>query len=423
MSLPTLIAVSRPVTGRPAHAALPERSDFLDIVRAYAACAVVFEHIRLIWFTNPNKTVHLSALEKVFYMLTGLGHQAVIAFFVLSGAAVGPAVWHKFHERRFSWPEYMAKRFSRLWAVVIPALLLTWAVDAWGHSLAPVLYETATAVHHTPVVMRSNAAAFLGNVLFLQTYYSPIFGSNSPFWSLAAEFWFYVAFPILAVAAIRLRRWRLPGLLLGVSVMLAVFGKEFIAGLAIWSAGAAAMLAAVARSRRVAWAAIGAGSMFCALIAIATKTLLHGSHEMLTDLIFGFAFATILWASRHAAFRQTFARWSGFLRAEFLASYSFSVYAIHFPLLLFAAAAFHHFQNMRPTLEGVACALLLFFGAMVIARVFYFAFEANTRHLRTLLMRPIGSPAKRPGLPDDGQRLFPQPVEGRPSARNPADER
>jgi len=304
---------------------------------------------------------------------------------------------HEFRERRFSWPGYMAKRFSRLWAVVIPALLLTWAMDAWGHSLAPVLYETVTAVHHTPVMMRSNAATFLGNVLFLQTYYSPIFGSNSPFWSLAAEFWFYVAFPILAVAAIRLRRWRLPVLLLSISVMLAIFGKEFIAGLAIWSAGAAAMLAAVARSRRVAWAILCAGSMLCIFITIATKILFHGSHQMLTDVAFGSAFATILWASRNAAFRQAFARWSGFLQAEFLASYSFSVYAIHFPLLLFAAAAFHHFQNMRPTLEGVACALLLFLGTMVVARGFHLVFEANTRHLRTLLMRPIAPPAASRG--------------------------
>ncbi|HTB81770.1 MAG TPA: acyltransferase [Opitutaceae bacterium] len=377
------------MASRPAREALPERSDFLDIVRAYAACAVVFEHIRLIWFTNPGKVVHLSALEKIFYLLTGLGHQAVIAFFVLSGAAVGPSVWHQFQERRFSWPGYMAKRFSRLWAVVIPALLLTWAIDAWGHALAPVLYETATTIHRTPVMMRSNAAAFLGNVLFLQTYYSPIFGSNSPFWSLAAEFWFYVAFPILAVVAIRLRRWRLPVLLLGVSVMLVIFGPGFIAGLAIWSAGAAAMLAAVVRSKRVAWAILVAGSLSGAFIAVATKTWFHGSREMLSDLVFGAVFAAILWASRHAAFRQASARLSGFLRAEFLASYSFSVYAIHFPLLLFAAAALHHFQNMRPTLEGMACAVLLFFFTMVMARGFHLVFEANTRYLRTLLMRPV----------------------------------
>ncbi len=366
-----------------------ERSDYLDLVRGYAACAVVFEHIRLIWFINPNKAGHLSVFEKVFYALTGLGHQAVLAFFVLSGAAIGPAVWRDCRAASFSWNKYMTKRFARLWAVVIPALLLTWAVDAFGHSLAPLLYEKAIAAHQVPIVQRSNATTFIGNVLFLQTYYLPIFGSNSPFWSLAAEFWFYVAFPLLALAAVlRHRRWRAPIMIVLIAAILTIFGKQFVAGLAIWVTGAAAMLIPSPKSGWAAWAAAG-GFAFCALLAIVMKSSFYGSHQIPTDFGFGCAFALTLWASRDAQFHSVLARLSDSLRARFFASYSFSVYAVHFPVILLAAAAFHHFQNLRPTLQGMWDALLLFFGAMVVARGFYLLFEANTPYLRALLMRPI----------------------------------
>ena len=40
----------------------------------------------------------------------------------------------------------------------------------------------------------------LGNVFFLQTLTTPVWGSNGPLWSLAYEFWYYVCFPLLAYA-------------------------------------------------------------------------------------------------------------------------------------------------------------------------------------------------------------------------------
>jgi len=46
----------------------------------------------------------------------------------------------------------------------------------------------------------------LENLGFVQTVSVPVYGTNGPLWSLANEFWYYVMFSLIAVAAIQ-RRW------------------------------------------------------------------------------------------------------------------------------------------------------------------------------------------------------------------------
>lgn len=68
----------------------------LDIVRALAAVAVVVGHTRSAFLLDAQRAEPLAPLEKVFYFLSGLGHQSVIVFFVLSGFFVGASVLAQF---------------------------------------------------------------------------------------------------------------------------------------------------------------------------------------------------------------------------------------------------------------------------------------------------------------------------------------
>lgn len=94
---------------------------YLDGFRGLAALAVFFSHS-----TDQSITggflVHLGIF----------GDDAVVAFFVLSGYVIAFSAEHK-HD---TLGKYVIARLSRLWSVVVPALLLTAAIDYLvGHRL------------------------------------------------------------------------------------------------------------------------------------------------------------------------------------------------------------------------------------------------------------------------------------------------
>jgi hypothetical protein len=61
----------------------------LDCLRGLAALLVVVEHLRAFLFVPFPQVVSPGVITKAFYLVTGLGHQAVMIFFVLSGFLVG----------------------------------------------------------------------------------------------------------------------------------------------------------------------------------------------------------------------------------------------------------------------------------------------------------------------------------------------
>ena len=143
-----------------------------------AALAVVTGHARLFALATYSSGTAKPLWLAPLYFLTGLGRQAVVIFFVLSGFLIGRNVLKAFSSGNWSWRTYAAHRLARLWVVLIPALALTALLDM-GRGEWP-----------NPLVAVANAA-------FLQTIAVPTFGSDAPLWSLAYEFWYYVTFPLL----------------------------------------------------------------------------------------------------------------------------------------------------------------------------------------------------------------------------------
>lgn len=56
-------------------------SMFLDLFRVGAAILVVLNHFRSLFFENFQDQVNPSLVQKLFYLLTSLGHEAVMVFF------------------------------------------------------------------------------------------------------------------------------------------------------------------------------------------------------------------------------------------------------------------------------------------------------------------------------------------------------
>jgi peptidoglycan/LPS O-acetylase OafA/YrhL len=85
------------------------------------------------------------------YLITGLGHQWVIVFFVLSGYLVGGSVLRSVAVNHWSWRVYLLNRLTRLYAVLIPALVFGGLLDLGASTSSE--YPVSTVV--TPERMNS----------------------------------------------------------------------------------------------------------------------------------------------------------------------------------------------------------------------------------------------------------------------------
>ena len=191
----------------------PSGSAHLDLIRGLAAWAVMWGHLRGLFFVDFPHIERHGVWFGAIYFLTGFGHQAVMVFFVLSGFFISSAILKRHASQNWSWRDYAIDRSSRLYVVLIPGLLFGLLWDTIGsHRFA------STGLYTHPIVDLGYAVAsagltfkdFVGNICFLQTIVCRTFGSNAPLWSLANEFWYYVLFPVALSAGLAWasKRWR-----------------------------------------------------------------------------------------------------------------------------------------------------------------------------------------------------------------------
>ncbi|HEY0866057.1 MAG TPA: acyltransferase [Fimbriimonas sp.] len=308
----------------------------LDLIRGIAAIAVLLGHWRYLFFADFREVTAPGLGTKFFYFLTGFGHESVMVFFVLSGYLVGTSVRSAVGQGRWSWSSYASARLGRLYTVLIPALLIGGTLDFAGASTlgSAGVYAGADpfrAMLPAAPQTQLGTDVLMANLAFLQTVQSPTFGSNSPLWSLANEFWYYVLFPILLLSA--RPRVELPARLLGLAcafLILAFVGFEIGSLFLIWLMGAAVgdPLANKALGNRASlWAA--GGALALSLIASRFGLLFP---RMAGDLLVGSCAA--LWVGSVAWQADRPCRsWTRSL-AAYLSNRSYTAYLFHVPALV-----------------------------------------------------------------------------------------
>lgn len=311
----------------------------LDVIRAIAAWAVMWGHLRVLFFARFSELEHPSWWVKTLYFFTGFGHQAVVVFFVLSGFLISSSVFKSYAARTWSWRDYAVNRSVRLYIVLIPGLLLGLVWDLAGSSLF-----ASTGLYSHPLrdlgpgIAQNNLTAgnFIGNLLFLQDIVCRTFGSNGPLWSLANEFWYYVLFPVsffALVAFFKRATWRGIFLILLAFTVAVFLGPEKLIGFLIWLAGCVLVISYTrlriqTLARLIPYALISFLVLSVCLFAARTERLVLGN-----DLAVGLAFTLFLFGvlqvdkgARHST------------SARIFADFSYSLYVLHFPLLLFIRA-------------------------------------------------------------------------------------
>ncbi|MDZ7782390.1 MAG: acyltransferase family protein [Halioglobus sp.] len=159
-------------------------------MRFFAAMLVMMYHAN--WIHRPG------------LLLTSLGHEGVVIFFVLSGFVIAYVA----DTREQDFREFHGRPGARIFSVAIPAIFLTAGLDASGFWLEPAVYPQDYRAWDLPLVRMISSALFLNEIwiLGIQLF------TNVPYWSLNYEVWYYVMFGVLVFIPDR-KRWLLFALL------------------------------------------------------------------------------------------------------------------------------------------------------------------------------------------------------------------
>jgi peptidoglycan/LPS O-acetylase OafA/YrhL len=313
-----------------------QASVLLDLTRALAALLVCLEHWRNLLYVDYGQIASHRILFALPYVICGAGHQAVVIFFVLSGYLISGSIFRMTQRGEWSWRLYLTHRLVRLWIVLVPALLLGAALDFAGlhFHLAPALYAGQTGTHmmnHVPETF--HASVFLGNLFFLQGILTTTFGSNTPLWSLANEFWYYVLFPC-AFLAFRKGMSRPFRALNAVTFFLFVcfVGRAILLLFPLWLLGT--VLAVIPAPNVGSKMRAAAALLYCPILFLLAKTSVVKG--VLSDYILGAATFVLLWLLLSARAVAPANKWVAISRGS--ARFSYTLYLVHVPLLVLLAA-------------------------------------------------------------------------------------
>jgi peptidoglycan/LPS O-acetylase OafA/YrhL len=332
-----LTSVHQSDAAKTAHALTKAASVNLDMIRGIAAILVMVSHWRYIFFQDAEAG-HVPAIAKPFYFITGFGHQSVVVFFVLSGYLVGGSVLRSMKKSNFGWPRYLVDRGTRLYMVMIPALVATACLDLIGISKGAAIYSgspTWRLMFADPIASHLSWATGLGNVAFLQNILVPTLGSNGPMWSLANEFWYYMAFPFLLYAIYpgSTPAKRILGALATVAILAFVHTGIAIM-FSVWLMGAAIAAVPAPRILHSRTAVVALFLVWALSMGVSRVKLIHP--EEIASIVVGVFTALWLWAvigsprqEQPEAYVKT---------AKSLSAVSYSMYLFHVPFLVLVAA-------------------------------------------------------------------------------------
>lgn len=361
-------------------------------------------HLRQGFFVSPSDIRGPSnLLIKIVYFVTAFGHYSVMIFFVLSGFLVGRIALRGRMDGEFSWRDYSTNRLTRLWVVLIPALLIG---AIWDH-IGIHLFGTAgiyggLAKHGDEVLPHLSASIMLGNVFFLQGILTRTFGSNGPLWSLSYEFWYYVLFPLM-VLAFPLGKAGWTSALYAVAACIVAF---FIAPsmrtyFLIWLLGASINLAPEERGKPgYLWVAAAVGTAVLVVAAFNFKTDINACG----DFIVGAASAAMIFALLRSPARSRSGLYSRAARG--LAGFSYTLYLVHAPIMVFLSAWLVPPRLWQPSAPHVALAaalgILTFAYALLIAQFTEWRTDAVRRRVANAFAHRSRSRVPLPSRPHDG---------------------
>jgi peptidoglycan/LPS O-acetylase OafA/YrhL len=360
-------------------------SSILDLSRWVAALAVLIHHVRHILLIEPKDAKDSNFLIKILYFFTGLGHEAVVVFFVVSGLLVGALTLEKWkYGVSKGILDYFIHRFSRIYIVFIPALIVGFGLDYIGMLKFDdaELYSNSSQYNTTSLnlVIKENLGfdILLGNLFMLQTIIVRVVGSNGPLWSLAYEWWYYCLWILIIGFVYRrgLSRWFCGVLFVCIIIFLPY---KILLWMLVWLLGVLSYYYGKSDLPKlnlfVSLALFMIGliiSRICAHFNV-DNVISRLYFDLTVDMFLGVFFAVFL-ASCYKLEKPLVL---SYLHAR-LASFSYSLYLVHFPAMVLIIAIFNKIFRVGILLQPDQSSILYFVFVVVVLYLYAYLFSLLT---------------------------------------------
>jgi peptidoglycan/LPS O-acetylase OafA/YrhL len=340
---------------------------YLDFLRVVAAFGVLIVHTQVSGFSDLFISVPVSGIN------------LVMIFFVLSGYLISFTV----DKKNKGLQQYLIDRLSRLYSVILPALILTFILDFIGSHYNPVYYQDKMAPDHE--IFR-----YLMNFTFL----SQIWGfctkpsSNLSYWSLSYEFWYYMIFGVWIY-------FKGIGKILALIFICVLVGVKILLLFPVWIFGALAYKYSNNPKIKINkftaillfWSTLVSVLFFTFVwhFSFFSKTFVYGYRPLFfsSDFIFGWVFGGLVainfWSFSFISCVKTPIFFDKIIKKA--SSFTFSLYLYHFPMLVFFGAIIPYNRN------SYFQVLAILFGLVVITAVFSELTEKRRNYLRVFIER------------------------------------
>lgn len=320
-----------------------DESLLLDFLRGASAFLVVVAHIQQILINPTWMPFSLSERNDIFpFVYSQVGALGVMIFFVLSGFLITYSIddnLKKNRYKKFNATKYFKSRLRRLFppllfsqGLVLVAFGLLYFFDANNSTF----FATGKELYLARSELEFNIVDYLGSFFFLNTIIdgvnSPIV--NGPLWSVAQEFWFYV---IAGLLVLSFYNRKVLAVLAVVLVFLVSQGNVFfLYGFGVWLFGCLAAVLHMNKFHERKTVVVMAMCfitffMWGVLVYLNENSFIRGRHKF----VFGVAFSFILLLLLNNRYLMRGATRSWLVKkVAGQAGFSYTLYLIHFPLLL-----------------------------------------------------------------------------------------
>lgn len=334
------------------------RAKALDGLRGVSAQVVLVAHLFAGLFVLGDSA---GSLMRAIDFWGWASRVAVIVFFCLSGYVIVGSIRVHCAAGRFSLGSFSLRRAARIMPPYLAAIAISWTFFLLARGRLTPLFGCAGAIDAGPVAI-ARAVAFL----YRSTACDLITDMDGPLWTLRLEVIAYVISGLLAVAAVARGRGVTWLAAVGACLLFAAISTKVgrFSALSWYAAGAAAAFYG-RRLQSLVWPGAAVLLVVAGFPMTVSDTLLGGGGGSSFAVIYQLATAVGLsiWINQLA--HDGLAS-SGLRRLEGMGAYSYTLYIIHRPIILFAPVVL---PLRNPVVLAVAVFAIAQIAALLLAKL------------------------------------------------------
>lgn len=348
----------------------------IGLSRWLAVFMVVMYHVRFLLFVGYDQVLHKGPLLKLFYFLTGLGHEGFVVYMLLSGVTLGGLSYRRWRRQGQAMWRDLGRKSIWFYSLLVPALVAGGLLDLAG---SRGFSGAGVYAHFDQFSQDLTLRAFAANLLMVQRLVVPGLGSNSMLYILSYECWSY-----LTLAAFFLLGGRTLGVMVAsaIAVAGAALKPEFFGYFVLWMIGFLIFQLGKRPQLRLSrpvgllvFAAALLGSRLGGANLALIPERLVPLVRMLLDLQFGLGLALLMMAGLHRSNEPGRGAWWRSLAWRLnrrFAGANTVIFATHFPFMMFTVACA---DSLQPgSIGGQPSWRTFVFFALMVGAIYLYAF-------------------------------------------------